>query len=78
MARLLDVADQRISVGNRCTSLWLTREGAAELVGDGWPPAELMRLMRHCVLVGETGAVVTVLAGERRRMRRYRHIGGRR
>lgn len=77
IARLVDLADQRIAVGKHCTSVWLTRAGLAELVSDGWPPAQLVRLTRHCVLLGEAGAVVTVLAGSRRRMRGYRRTGGR-
>lgn len=78
VARLIDVADRRVFVGNGCTSLSLTRDGIADLVGDGWPPADLMRLTRHCVLPGDAGAVVTVLAGNRRRMRPYRCTGARR
>ena len=78
ITRLVDMADQWVSIGNRCTSLWLSQEGVADLLADGWPPAEVMRLTRHCVLVGNTGAVMTVVAGNPRRMRHYRLAGGRR
>jgi hypothetical protein len=78
VTRLVDLADRQVFVGSHCTSLWLSNEGVADLLGDGAPPGALVHLTRHCVLVGDNGAVLTVVAGSRSRTRRYRRTGGRR